>query len=76
MNGYLNIWNSFVKWKNSEDLVYNELEYSKFLLDCYHFDVTSYNDKSKSRYQQLMRSKRILDDWDNYKNYMIKRIIR
>ena len=59
MNGYLNIWNSFVKWKNSEDLVYNELEYSKFLLDCYHFDVTSYNDKSKSRYQQLMRSKRI-----------------
>ena len=75
MNGYLNIWNSFVKWKNSEDLVYNELEYSKFLLDCYHFDVTSYNDKSKSRYQQLMRSKRILDDWDNYKNYMIKRIL-
>ncbi len=75
MNGYLNIWNSFVKWKNSEDLVYNELEYSKFLLDCYHFDVTSYNDKSKSRYQQLMRSKRILDDWDNYKNYMIKRVL-
>ena len=75
MNGYLNIWNSFVKWKNSEDLVYNELEYSKFLLDCYHFDVTSYNDKSKSRYQQLMRSKRILDDWDNYKNYMIKKIL-
>ena len=75
MNGYLNIWNSFVKWKNSEDFVYNELEYSKFLLDCYHFDVTSYNDKSKSRYQQLMRSKRILDDWDNYKNYMIKRVL-
>ena len=24
MNGYLNIWNSFVKWKNSEDFVYNE----------------------------------------------------
>ena len=37
--------------------------------------LLAYNDKSKSRYQQLMRSKRILDDWDNYKNYMIKRVL-
>lgn len=75
MNGYLKIWNNFIKWKNSEDFIYNESEYSKFLLEYYHFNISTYTNKSKSRYQELMRSMRILDDWDNYKSYMTKRVL-
>ena len=73
MDGYLSIWNKFIKWKKEDHFVYDEKEYSKFLLDHYHFDVNKYTSKSKSRYQHLMRSKRILDDFDSYKNFMVKR---
>ena len=62
MNGYEKIWNQYILWKNANDFFYNADEYSKFLLEHYNFDVTSYSNKSKSRHQQLMRSKRILDD--------------
>ena len=34
-----------------------------------------YNNKSKSFYQQLMRSKRILDNFDKYKIFMQKRVL-
>lgn len=73
MDGYQWIWNQFVKWKNENHFVYDEKEYSKFLLDYYHFDVSKYTNKSKSRHQQLMRSKRILDDFNNYKQFIFKR---
>lgn len=72
MDGYLFIWNQFIKWKNENHFVYNEIEYSQFLLEHYKFDVSKYTNKSKSRYQQLMRSKRILDDFDTYKQFMLK----
>ncbi len=64
MNGYESIWNNFIKWKNEEYFIYDENDYSKFLLEYYYFDVKSYSAKSKSRHQQLMRSKRILDDFN------------
>ena len=73
MDGYLKIWNKFIKWKNETYFVYDEKEYSKFLLDYYHFDVSKYTNNSKSRHQQLMRSKRILDDFDSYKQFILKR---
>ena len=72
MNGYLSIWNRYIEWKNEENFEYKESEYSKFLLEYYNFDVSKYTNKSKSRHQQLMRSKRILDDFDTYKEFMIK----
>ena len=75
MDGYLNIWNNFIKWKNEDNFIYNESEYSNFLLDYYHFDVHEYNNKTKSRFQQLMRSKRILDNFDEYKEFMQKRVL-
>ena len=67
MDGYLKIWNKFISWKGTNNFVYNEKDYIEFLLDYYKFDVNSYTNKSKSHYQQLMRSKRILDDFDTYK---------
>ena len=73
MDGYLKIWNKFIKWKNEIHFVYDEKEYSEFLLDYYKFDISEYTNKSKSRHQQLMRSKRILDDWNNYKLHILKR---
>ena len=72
MDGYLGIWNEYIKWKNEDNFEYREDEYSKFLLEHYNFDVSKYTKKSKSRYQQLMRSKRILDDFDTYKEFMVK----
>lgn len=75
MDKYLSIWNSFIKWKNTDNFIYNDQEYSTFLLDCYNFDVSTFSTKSKSHYQQLMRSKRILDDFEEYKKYMEKRIL-
>ena len=73
MDGYLKIWKKFIKRKNETHFIYDEKEYSKFLLDYYYFDVSKYTNKSKSRYQQLMRSKRILDDFNSYKLNMVKR---
>ena len=69
MNGYKFIWNSYIKWKNESNFYYNGKEYATFLLEHYKFDVQSYSSESKSRFQQLMRSKRILDDFEKYKNY-------
>ena len=75
MDEYQSIWNKYIEWKNTNSFVYNSDEYSKFLLEHYNFDVSTYSDKSKSRHQKLMRSKRILDDWDSYKNLMTKRVL-
>ena len=75
MDGYLSIWNSFIKWKNEDNFIYKESEYSKFLLEYYNFDVTSYNNKAKSYFQQLIRSKKMLDNFDEYKVFMQKRIL-
>ena len=73
MDEYLRIWNKFIYWKSTNNFVYNEKDYIEFLLDYYKFDVNSYTNKSRSLYQQLMRSKRILDDFDTYKIFMQKR---
>ena len=73
MDEYLRIWNKFIYWKSTNSFVYNEKDYIDFLLDYYKFDVNSYTNKSRSLYQQLMRSKRILDDFDTYKIFMQKR---
>ena len=73
MDGYLKIWKKFIIWKNESNFIYNEDEYSRFLLEYYKFDITKYTNKSVSHHQQLMRSKRILDDFDTYKKFMIKR---
>ena len=73
MDEYLRIWNKFIYWKSTNSFVYNEKDYIDFLLDYYKFDVNSYTNKSKSLYHQLMRSKRILDDFDTYKIFMQKR---
>ena len=73
MDEYLRIWNKFIYWKSTNSFVYNENDYIDFLLDYYKFDVNSYTNKSRSLYQQLMRSKRILDDFDTYKIFMQKR---
>ena len=75
MDGYLSIWNSFIKWKNENNFIYKESEYSKFLLEYYNFDVTSYNNKAKFYFQQLIRSKKMLDNFDEYKVFMQKRIL-
>ena len=75
MDGYFKIWNKFISWKQKENFEYQEEEYSKFLLECYKFDITTYNKKTKSWYQQLMRSKRILDDFDSYKKLMQKKAL-
>ena len=75
MDEYLGIWNQVILWYDNYNFVYDELNYSKFLLEHYNFDVSTYSDKSKSRHQKLMRSKRILDDWDSYKEFMIKRAL-
>ncbi len=73
MDKYLRIWNKFISWKNENHFTYDEKEYSQFLLDYYHFDVNKYTNKSISHHHQLMRSKRILDDFDSYKQFMVKR---
>lgn len=73
MDEYLRIWNKFIYWKSTNSFVYNGKDYIDFLLDYYKFDVNSYTNKSRSLYQQLMRSKRILDDFDTYKIFMQKR---
>lgn len=73
MDGYLKIWKKFIIWKNENYFIYNEQDYCNFLFDYYNFDVNKYTNKSKSRYQQLMRSKRILDDFNAYKNFILKR---
>lgn len=75
MDGYLFIWNKYIKWKKLAYFDYNEKEYARFLLEHYNFDITTYTNKSKSRYQQLMRSKKMLDDFDSYKQFMIKRTL-
>lgn len=75
MNNYLSIWNKYINWKNLSNFDYNEEEYVKFLLEYYNFDISTFSSKSKSHHQQLMRSKRILDDFDSYKQFMLKRVL-
>ncbi len=75
MDSYEKIWKQFIYWKKQEYFFYNEKEYIDFLLCHYQFDVTNYTKKSKSRHQMLMRSKRILDDFESYKECMSKRIL-
>ena len=75
MDGYKFIWNTYMKWKNESNFYYNGEEYATFLLEHYKFDVLSYSSESKSRFQQLMRSKRILDDFEKYKKFMEKRML-
>lgn len=75
MNSYQNTWQQFIIWKDRDDFFYKEDEYSQFLLEHYDFDIITYTKKSKSRHQQLMRSKRILDDWDTYKLCISKRVV-
>lgn len=74
MDGYQQLWNKFIEWKKDKYFIYNEDDYSKFLLEIYNFDVNTYTNKSKSRHQQLMRSKRMLDDFDSYKIFMTKKM--
>jgi len=75
MDGYLKIWNKFILWKNENNFIYAEEDYVKFLFDYYNFDVSTYSSNSKSRHQQYMRSKRILDNFDEYKLFMQKRAL-
>ena len=75
MDSYERIWNKFIEWKQEEHFVYQEEDYNRFLLEYYHFDVSTYTSKSKSRHQQLMRSKRILDDFDTYKDCIQRRCL-
>ena len=75
MDGYQKIWNKFIEWKQEEHFVYREEDYNRFLLEYYSFDVSTYTSKSKSRYQQLMRSKRILDNFDTYKECIQRRCL-
>ncbi len=75
MDGYQRIWNKYIKWKKEDDFIYSEEDYSKFLLDWYQFDVSTYSNESKSHHQQLMRSKKMLDDFDSYKIKMINKCL-
>ena len=75
MDGYQKIWKKFIKWKQVEHFTYQEEDYNQFLLEYYHFDVSTYTSKSKSIHQQLMRSKRILDDFETYKKWIQKRCL-
>ena len=75
MDGYQRIWDKYINWKKEDDFIYSEEDYSKFLLDWYQFDVSTYSNESKSHHQQLMRSKRMLDDFDSYKIKMINRCL-
>lgn len=76
IDSYYKIWKSYIKWKNDENFNYDEKDYSKFLLDIYNFDVNTFSSKkSKSWFQQLMRSKRILDDFDSYKVFITKELL-
>lgn len=44
MDEYQSIWNKYIEWKNTNSFVYNSDEYSKFLLEHYNFDVSTYSD--------------------------------
>ena len=73
IDNYQKIWNNFIKWKQVNNFIYDEAEYSKFLLEYYDFNIESFSYKSsKSWFQQLMRSKKILDDFDNYKKCLTR----
>ncbi len=75
IDGYWYIWKQFILWKNVNTFEYEEKEYSKFLLEHYNFDVNTYTNKSKSHHQQFMRSKRILDNFDIYKQNMNRKVL-
>lgn len=70
VDGYIKIWNQYIKWSNKDVVYYNEEDYDKFLLEHYNFDVTTYSNESKSRDQQYIRSKRMLDNFEEYNKIM------
>lgn len=70
IDGYIRIWDQYIKWSNKDIVYYNEEDYDKFLLEHYNFDVTTYSNESKSRDQQYIRSKRILDNFEEYNKNM------
>lgn len=73
---YMSIWRTFIKWKKENNFIYNQDEYSTFLLEHYKFDIITYTHNSKSRDQQLMRSKKILDAFNTYKNFIKKELFQ
>ena len=42
MDSYERIWKKFIEWKQEEHFVYQEEDYNQFLLEYYHFDVSTY----------------------------------
>lgn len=75
INDYLITWKQFMVWKGTDDFEYDEKDYSQFLIEHYNFDIMTYTNKSKSRHQQLMRSKRILDNFEEYKHSMNRKTL-
>ena len=71
---YMSIWRTFIKWKKENNFIYNQDEYSTFLLEHYKFDIITYTHNSKSRDQQLMRSKKILDDFIQFQENTIEKL--
>ena len=52
--------------------ILNIMKKNILILDYYHFDISNYTNQSKLWYQQLMRSKTILEDFNSYKVFMEK----
>lgn len=76
MDGYQFIWNNYIKWKQTDNFTYNQKEYTQFLLEHYDFDVSTFSNKTtKSWFQQLMRSKKILDDFNDYKSCITREVL-
>lgn len=75
ISGYQKIWNKFIKWKNNAYFTYNSDDYSEFLFEQYNFDIKTYTNNSKPFLKQLIRSKKILEDFDLYKQNMLKRVL-
>lgn len=76
MDGYQFIWNNYIKWKQTDNFTYNKKEYTQFLLEHYGFDVSTFSNKTtKSWFQQLMRSKKILDDFNSYKSCITREVL-
>ncbi len=76
MDGYQFIWNNYIKWKQTDNFTYNQNEYAQFLLEHYDFDVSTFSNKTtKSWFQQLMRSKKILDNFNDYKSCITREVL-
>lgn len=69
MDSYLSIWNSYIKWKQKDEFYYDADDYISFLSEHYNFNIHEYN-KRNSWHQLLICSKKILDDFETYRNSM------